>query len=208
MPQDPRLAQLLCARLCHELGGPVGTVEGALGFLGGGLGAAGEAEALAVAREGAEALRRRLRLYRAAWGGGGDDMAATELVELLAGVVAGGRARVVHALVGGDPVLPAPLAQLALNAALLAGEALPRGGVVRLAGDPAAELAVLPEGAGAAWPPGLAAALAGAEQPDLSARTVQAPLLVALAAAHGARLSLPLGGGPAPAPLLIGMPRG
>jgi histidine phosphotransferase ChpT len=208
MVQDLRLAQLISARLCHELGGPVGTVEGSLGFLGAGLGAAGEAEALSVAREGAEALRRRLRLYRAAWGAGVADMGVPEMLDLVDGVVAGGRARVEVAFAG-EPVLPAALAHLLLNAVLLAGEALPRGGTVRLAGDPAAEVAVLPEGPGAAWPRGLATALAAGgldpDDPAPSARAVQAPFLVALAAASGARLSLTLGG-LEPAPLLIAAP--
>jgi histidine phosphotransferase ChpT len=217
MPNDLRLAQLLCARLCHELGGPVGTVEGALGLLGAAAGppgaAADAAEALEVAREGGEALRRRLRLYRAAWGGGVGDMGLPELRELLEGGVAGGRARLSTDGLPANAVLPAAQAQVVLNAVLLAGEALPRGGTVQLAGDPPRGIAVLPGGAGAAWPPGLAAALAtgglepvspAAAPPTPSARTVQAPFLAALAAALGVPLSLALGLGPGPGPLLVG----
>lgn len=219
MPNDARLAQLLCARLCHELGGPVGTVEGAVALLaGGGMGAAGEAEALEVAAEGAATLRRRLHLYRAAWGGGGGDLGLPELLELLEGGVAGGRARVAAEGLPPGVILPAGLAQVLLNAVLLAGEALPRGGVVRLAGAPPAQaIAVLPEGPGAAWPAGLAAALAAgglappvAEAADTapSAREVQAPFLAALGVTHAVPVSLALGnpGGGGPAPLLLGPP--
>ncbi len=43
-----RLLQLAVARICHDLGGPVGTVEGALS-----LASAGSEEALEVAGEAA-----------------------------------------------------------------------------------------------------------------------------------------------------------
>ncbi|MBW8268409.1 histidine phosphotransferase family protein [Caldovatus aquaticus] len=206
MPQRFRLAQLVAARICHDLGGPAGTVEGALSLLG-----AGSEEALAVAQEGAAALRLRLTLFRAAWGGGLGDTSLAELLALLDGQVAGGRARIVLAdgLAPQAAVFPAPLAQVLLNALLLAGDALPRGGTILLGGDPAEVLMVRPEGEGAAWPPGLAAALAaGGLDPALAVglRGVRAPVLAALAADLKVPVALGLGGPRAagPAPLLIG----
>jgi len=206
MPQHFRLAQLIAARICHDLSGPVGTIEGALTLLD--AGAAGEA--LSVAQEGAAAQRQRLALIRAAWGDGPGDATLAELLALLDGQVAGGRARV-EVAEGLSPgtTFAAPVAQLTLNAVLLAGDALPRGGVVQLCGDPAEVLMVRPEGQGAAWPPGLAAALAaGGLDPGLAAdpRGVRAPALAALAADLGVPVALGLGGPGAtgPAPLLIG----
>jgi histidine phosphotransferase ChpT len=205
MPQGFRLAQLIAARICHDLGGPVGTVEGALSLLG-----AGSDEAMAVAREGTATLRLRLTLFRAAWGDGLGDATLAELLALLDGQVAGGRARVaVAAGLSPGTAFAAPVAQLALNAVLLAGDALPRGGVVLLGGDPSSVLMVRPEGEGAAWPAGLAAALAaGGLDPGraVDPRAVRAPALAALAADLGVPLALGLGrpGDAGPAPLLIG----
>jgi histidine phosphotransferase ChpT len=153
MPHQFRLAQVMCARLCHDLVGPAGTVEGAISL----VGTAGADEAMEVARDALAALRARLALFRAAWGGGLGDSTLSELLALLDGQVAGGRERVelaAGAALRPDTVLAAPLAQLVLNAVLLGGEALPRGGTVVLAGDPAQTLAVCPEGPSAVWPPG------------------------------------------------------
>jgi histidine phosphotransferase ChpT len=96
---------------------------------------------------------------------------------------------------------------VALNAALLAAEALPRGGVVALSGSAGAGLVVLPDGISAAWPPPLLALLSGTSVRDALSdgpRHVVAPLLLALLADLGWRARLgpgPVGG---PGPLLLG----
>ena len=54
------LTQDLAARICHDLGGPVGMVAGLLDLLD-----EPDAEALASAREGAAELRRRRRIRTA-----------------------------------------------------------------------------------------------------------------------------------------------
>ena len=188
------LAQDLCARICHDLGGPLGAVSGALD-----LAEAVPEEALPVAREGAEAMRRRLRLWRAAAGAGTGPLGRAGLAALLEGALANGR--VTPELSGlPEAPLPAPLVQAVLAAALLGSEALPRGGTVHLAGDESG-LAVWPEGRNAAWPPGLAAALAGDAVPG--PREVAAPLLLHLAEAAGMAVSLALGAGQAIAPLAL-----
>jgi histidine phosphotransferase ChpT len=198
---DLRLAQLVCARMCHDLGGPVGTVDGALGLL-----PSDEEEALSVAREAAEVLRRRLRLYRAAWGAGLGDLGIGEVLDLTEGLLSGGRARVSAEGIEPGHVLPEALAQVLLNALILAGEALPRGGVVRLGAAPDGGFVLLPQGQGAAWPAGLAAAIAaGGLDPSaqVTARGVVAPLLAGLARDAGIRVVLAMGAGPGPAPLSL-----
>ena len=206
-----RLAQALCARLCHDLGGPVGMVAAVLemglggdpgGDPGGGRAAGAEAagEAAQIALESAQAIRARLRLWRAACGGDTGPMPAAGLAELLGPVLAGGRVSL-HAALPAETVLPPAAAQLGLVAAMLAVEALPRGGVVQLAGS-ADELQLLLDGPNARWPSALTAALAGrVEEPD--PRTVLAPVLVNLAQAEGWRVSLAFGPGMLPGPLLI-----
>ncbi|HYF07472.1 MAG TPA: histidine phosphotransferase family protein [Acetobacteraceae bacterium] len=182
------LAQALCARFCHELGGPVGTLMTVME-----LGPAG-GEAEALARSAVETLRRRLRLFRAL-AGGAEDFSSTSLEECLEGSLAHGRVALdVSGLAPGALVRAADV-PVVLAAILLASEALPRGGAVRLLGNPAAELIVLPAGPGVAWSPALVSLLIPrGEAPALSPRTVLAHLLCEAADRAGLGLSIALGG--------------
>jgi histidine phosphotransferase ChpT len=188
------LTQDLCARLCHDLGGPLGALASALDLV-----ESCPNEALPVARDGAEVLRRRLRLWRAAAGGGTGPLGRDGVAELLEGTLAGGRA---DAELSGlsEAALSAPAVQAVLAAAMLGGEALPRGGVVHVAGN-GTGLAVWPEGRNAAWPPALTAALAG--ETVRGPRDVLAPLLLLLAEAAGLRVALAMGSGNAIAPMTL-----
>lgn len=192
MEQDAALAQDLCARLCHDLVGPLGTVAGAIDLLG------EDPEAAELARDAAAVLRRRLKFWRAACGAGTGPLSVQEALGLLEGLPAGGRATLRPEGLAETEVLGAAEAQLLLAAAMLAGEALPRGGVVRLLRHPGGGLAVLPEGRGAAWPAALEAVLSGAAEPG--PRTVLAAMLGRLALLSGWEvLLLPPGEGPASA---------
>ena len=62
-----RLAELLAARLCHEVSGPAGTLAGAVEIAR--TEPASAAEALDIAAKAAASLAGRLRLLRAAWAG-------------------------------------------------------------------------------------------------------------------------------------------
>ncbi|PZW43622.1 histidine phosphotransferase ChpT [Humitalea rosea] len=202
-----RLAQALCARICHDMGGPAGMVVGALEMAGDAedaadaqVGAAVPDEAMELALESARAIRARLRLWRAACAGDTGPMPAPALSALLDAVLAGGRVRFLGGLPPGV-VLPAEAGQLALVGAMLAVEALPRGGVVHLTGS-ADHLVILPEGPDARWPAGLGQGLAGTlVEPE--PRAVLTPMLLALAKAEGWRVSLAFGAGPQPGPLLL-----
>jgi hypothetical protein len=86
---------------------------------------------------------------------------------------------------------------------LVGVEALPRGGALRVAGGPAEGFTLLPDGPHAAWPPGLAAVVAG-EAPVPTPRAVALPLLAATAKAGKVRLELLLGAvGQGPSPLML-----
>jgi len=206
MSLDSRLARTLCARLCHDLGGAIGTLVGTLDL-------AGEhgAEMIALSRETATILRQRLRLYAAAWGGPTTEFDAAGLAALLEGAPAWPRVRFVLDRLAPGAMLPAGLVPLALNAALLAAEALPRGGTVILSGSAEAGLVAWPEGQSAAWPAPFLALLGGAP-PDAALeggpRRVLAPLLLALAAEAGWEVSLGLAAGDAAAPLTLLPSRG
>ena len=197
---DPRLTQLLCARLCHDLGGAIGTITGMLDLI-----ETSEDEALSVARDAASDLRRRLKLYSAAWGQSAQDMEAADIAELLAGSPAAARVRfLVEAFL--PAFLPGPVVSMALNAALLAADALPRGGAVHVAGGAEGGLAIWPEGINAAWPQELLATLSGAAVEESLAsgpRRAQVPWLVTLATQAGWQVSLGLGAGQGVPPLLL-----
>ena len=198
---EGRLARLLGLRLCHDLGGVAGTVGNALELLGG---AGGEAAEIAI--EAAAVLRRRLLLWRAVLGGQGEATLGT-LFGLLEGQVGGGRATAEAP--GLDPawMVPEDLVPVLLAAVLTAGEALPRGGVVRLAGDPGRELVVLPEGPRATWPPALVRIVAGAPlAAEPTGREVMPLWLGAAAATAGVRLSLAMPPGEGAGPLVLGLP--
>ena len=201
-PSDTNLARTLCARLCHDLGGAIGSLAGALDLL-----PQGGDELLEVAQESAAALRQRLRLYGAAWGGPTEAMEPAAMEGLLDGSPAVPRVRFDLRGLEQAVALPAPLVPIALNAALLAAEALPRGGTVRLSGSPLDGLMVLPTadlGApAAAWPAGFLALMAGQAQSSPSPREVLGPLLHALLAEAGWSASLALGPAQAAAPLLL-----
>ncbi len=161
------------------------------------------AEALPLAGETTATVGQQLRLLRAAWGGADGAMDAAALASLAAGLPP----RVQVVLDGLAPApFPAPVARVLLNLLLLGAEALPRGGTVMLSGAPGADVLVTLDGPGAAWPPGLAAALAGPAVPPDGPRAVLTPLLAMLVRAAGLRLSLLMPGGPSAAgapPLLL-----
>lgn len=196
-----QLADSVCARLCHELASPLGTLMGALELAIEEPGSA--AEALPLASEAATQMVMRLRLLRAAWGGDCGALDAAALAQLAAGLPP----RVRTEMEGLTGQFPAPVARVLVNMLLLAVEALPRGGTVSLRGGPGDDVMLMASGMHAAWPPGLALALADPAAPVDDPRGVQAPLAAHLARAAGLRLSLaPIAAASSQtvAPLLLG----
>jgi histidine phosphotransferase ChpT len=197
---DLRLARLVGLRLCHDISGVAGTVGNALDLLDGAGG-----EAADLAKEAAAVLRRRLLLWRALLGGQGE-AALGAVLGLAAGEIAGGRASADAAGLDSGVMIAEEVVPVLLTAVLLGGEALPRGGVVRIVGDPQRELAVLPEGPRAAWPSALLRAVAGAPLPgEPTGRDVLSLWLAATAAAGSVRLSLAMAPGEGCGPLLLGI---
>jgi histidine phosphotransferase ChpT len=197
LPDKISLAQAVCTRLCHDLGGAAGALAGALDLLDG----SGD-DALDVARDASRILDRRIRFYRAAIGAGCGDCRVDEMAQMAEGLTLGRRAEIDLTDLERNLVVPAHLAQVLLLALWAAMDGLPRGGAVRVGGDVVNGLTVWPDGPGAAWPTGLAAGLAGDPVP-LNARSVAVPLLLAVSAAAGIRVDLLLGAAAGPAPLLL-----
>lgn len=193
---DPlRLAELLCARLCHDLSGLLGSLCGVLELS---AEDAADSEALALASTTAKEVALRLKLLRAAWGG---DAGPIDLA-LLRGLGEGlspGRVTLDLSRLPPGVVFSPQVGRAVLNLLLLATEALPGGGVVALAGTGASDVTITVGGPRAAWPARLAACMA---DPDVAwtamtgPREMQVPLAVLLAAVAGVRLSLQPSGTP------------
>ncbi|MBY0339380.1 MAG: hypothetical protein K2X11_22395 [Acetobacteraceae bacterium] len=184
MTPDPRLPELVAARLTHDLGSPISTVVALQSQ-------AADPSAASILRDTVEELSLRLRLLSAAFGPP-DEMEADAVRELLRGASMAHRVRFV--LEGPAPgPLPPAAGRLLLVAGLLAGEALPRGGTVHLAADPGATWAVWPEGRDAAWSRTLLELLAGGTLDAALAqgpRHLLAPWLFCVAEAAGRRPAL------------------
>ncbi len=191
-----RLAELLTARLCHDLSGALGTVVGALEMAD--EDPAMAAEALPVAGDASRQLSARLRLLRAAWGDGMGGMHTPELIGLLQGIPHGRKLRIDTTGLASDVAFAPSSARLLLNVLMVAAEALPRGGLLTLAGSPAGKILLTIEGPGAAWPAGFAAYLTEERQAwdaVTDARRLQAPLtaLIAWSNAMPIAIMLPAG---------------
>ncbi|HZS85746.1 MAG TPA: histidine phosphotransferase family protein [Stellaceae bacterium] len=141
---DLRIVELLSARLCHELVSPTGAIANGVELL-------GEddpefaREAVALIGESARKAGRRLQFYRFAYGtlsGGGT--AGPPPRDLIAGFLADGKASCVwsEAALG----LPLDWLKLGCNMLVLAAEALPRGGELRVAVPEAGGIAVSASG--------------------------------------------------------------
>jgi histidine phosphotransferase ChpT len=174
MSQDLQLAELMAARLCHDLVGPIGAVANGIELLG-----EGGAQWFRFAFGTANALP------------GSAMMAETR--RLASGLFEEGR--VTLDWPAPDEALEAattrPGAKLALNLTLLGLESLPRGGTVRVrfAVNNGLSMSVIALGAGARIPDDIEVALRpGALVKDLTAKAVPAYLAARLAESHNSRL--------------------
>jgi histidine phosphotransferase ChpT len=166
------VAECLATRLCHDVAGLIATVSGTLEMALDDMET--ESEAATLAQEAAGQLAARVRLYRAAWGGG--DMEGDGVTGLAEGLP--NRARLNLAL---DPALsdgrlPRDGGRVLLCVLLAATAGMPRGGDITAA----------------AWPARIAVNASELEQSlhDADARGLAAPMAALVAAATRWRLSV------------------
>jgi histidine phosphotransferase ChpT len=194
MSQDLQLAELMAARLCHDLVGPIGAVANGVDLLGESGGPDPEVTSLIAAS--ARQASRRLQWFRIAFGTANALPASAMMAETRR--LAGGlfeEGRVTLDWLAPDEALEGATtragAKLALNLTLLALESLPRGGTVRVRFEISSGLAmsVIALGTGARIPEDIELALRpGAEVKDLTAKAVPAYLAARLAESAGVRL--------------------
>ncbi len=184
---DFRVLELLCGRLCHELVGPVSAVNNGVelvdeddpDFV---------KEAMSLIGQSARKAGQRLQFYRFAYGtSGSGNNAGVDGGELAAALLEGGKVRCEW---GSEiAALAPPWQRLACNMLVLAAEALPRGGTVRVRAE-GSGLAVTAEGDPVAIGEEVRAALDAAMAVDaLTPRTIHAYYTASLARQLGARLA-------------------
>jgi histidine phosphotransferase ChpT len=176
-----RLVELVCARLCHDLGGLIGTVDNALDLAA--EEGEGASEVIAFGASAAKALAERVRLARAAWGPESDPLSLDGLIDLVSAPLAARRIDLDVRMVRPGNSFAAPFGRVTLNLILLAADCLRKGGAIVLVGQSDDLLARI-EGPDAAWPAGLAVCLRD-EREAIAALTnagsVQMPLTALLA---------------------------
>ncbi len=193
-----RLAELLCARLCHDLAGPIGTLIGALEVV---REQQPGSEEAALAEEAAGEVAQRLKLLRAAWSETSEELDRAGLASLAGGLLTARKLDLVLEGLDHGIVFPPDAARIVRNLLLLGIESTPGGGTMILSSAGRGSIVFAIEGPRAAWPVGLASWLADDEiawKALLSGiRTVQGPLTALLARDTGFRLSImmPAGAG-------------
>ncbi|HEV2043822.1 MAG TPA: histidine phosphotransferase family protein [Sphingomicrobium sp.] len=124
------LASLLCSRLCHDLLSPVGAMNNGLELMADEQDPAMRERCLELLNESARASANKLKFFRLAFGaagGFGDTIDTREARNALAGLFGTEKNIELGWIVAGD-ALPKGAVKLLLNLALIAGDALVRGG--------------------------------------------------------------------------------
>jgi histidine phosphotransferase ChpT len=145
------LASLLCSRLCHDLMSPVGALNNGIELLADETDPEMREKCLELLADSARASANKLKFFRLAFGaagGFGEEIDTHEAEVALEGLF-GPERRIELGWVVGDEKLPKDAVKLLLNIAMLAGDALVRGGRLDVGAerrDGEIELAVRAEG--------------------------------------------------------------
>ena len=190
------LAALLCSKICHDLLSPVGAINNGLELLEDESDPVMRDRCMDLLADSARVSADKLKYFRLAFGAAGgfgdnvDPAEARQLIESLIGD--SGKITLGWALQG--EALPKKAIKILLNLALIAKEALVRGGRLDVGaeqGELGIEVVVRAEGTKIALDSGIRAALDGTiESIDLSARTAPAWMTRELALKNGGDLRI------------------
>ncbi|USI73104.1 histidine phosphotransferase family protein [Sphingomonas morindae] len=165
-PDGIDFASLLCSRLCHDLLSPVGALNNGIELLADEHDPEMRARCLDLLAESARASANKLKFFRLAFGaagGFGDSVDTREVKAAIEGLFGGDRRIQVGWMVG-DAVLSKGAIKILLNLALIAGDALVRGGRLDIGTETSSEqldIAVRAEGPRIVLDPELRTALTG-----------------------------------------------
>ncbi|HXG99412.1 MAG TPA: histidine phosphotransferase family protein [Sphingomicrobium sp.] len=124
------LASLLCSRLCHDLLSPVGALNNGIELLADEQDPDMRDRCLELLAESARASANKLKFFRLAFGAGGgfgDEIDTREACSALEGLYGPEKRIELGWMVAGDR-LPKGAVKILLNLAMIAGDALVRGG--------------------------------------------------------------------------------
>lgn len=189
-------ASLLCSRLCHDLLNPIGALNNGIELLADETDPGMREQCIGLLGDSARVSAAKLKFYRLAFGsagGYGDTLPAHEVKDAIEGVFAStGRVKVEWLVT--DDNLPKLSAKVLLNLALIAGESLPRGGVLMIGleqVDGAVDIAVRGEGPRLTLDKDIRRALAGSlPEEDISSRTIAANMSRQLVRDRGGEIML------------------
>lgn len=189
-------ASLLCSRLCHDLLNPVGALNNGLELLVDETDPDMREQCIGLLGDSARASARKLKFYRLAFGsagGYGDTLPLHEIREAVDGMFAGSGRLAIEWMISDESLDKLP-AKVLLNLALIAGEALPRGGTLAIAlerADAGVDIAVRGEGPRLTMDSEIAKALTGAIEDDaLTSRTIAAAMIHRLVSDRGGEIVL------------------
>ena len=203
------LASLLCSRLCHDLLSPVGALNNGLELLADEQDPAMRERCMELLAESALASANKLKFFRLAFGaagGFGEEIDTREAHAALGGLY-GPEKRIELGWMVPDDKLPKGAVKLLLNLAMIAGDALVRGGRLDVGGeredDGAIELVIRAEGPRILLDPRLRETIArGEADGGVEPRAAGAWLAHSLAVEAGGTIQL---SDPAAEVLLIGV---
>ncbi len=199
-------ASLLCSRLCHDLMSSVGALNNGIELMNDESDPDMRDKCLELLNDSARATANKLKFFRLAFGaagGFGAEVDTREAEAALEGLFGADR-RVTLTWAVADETFPKGAVKLLLNLALLAGDALVRGGTLEVGAersDSGIEIAVRAEGPRILLDPELRRTLLEGAKGQVEPRAAGAWLAHALAAEAGGAIQL---GDPAEQVLMIG----
>jgi len=199
-------ASLLCSRLCHDLMSPIGALNNGIELLADETDPEMRDKCLELLAESARASANKLKFFRLAFGaaGGFGEEVDTHEAEIALEGLFGPERRIELGWAVSEEKLPRDAVKLLLNLAMLAGDALVRGGRLDVGAElqgNEVELAVRGEGPRILLDPALRNMLENGATGAVEARTAGAWLAHSLVAEAGGSLQL---SGPSSEALLIG----
>lgn len=167
MAADPLdLAALFCSRLCHDLLSPVGAMANGLELLVDEQDESMRVQVMGLLADSAQATAAKLKFFRLAFGAAGafgEQVETRDAREAIQGLIGRDGKVAVDWLVE-EPLLDKTAVKVMLNLALLAGDALVRGGRLAIGAEvqsDVTELVIRAEGPRLALDPEIAPTLAG-----------------------------------------------
>lgn len=202
------LASLLCSRLCHDLLSPVGALNNGIELLADEQDPDMRERCLELLAESARATANKLKFFRLAFGAGGgfgDEIDTREAKTALEGLYGADKQTELGWMVADDK-LPKGAVKLLLNLAMIAGDALVRGGRLDVGAERqggSLEIAIRAEGPRILLDPKLRETIAkGHSGGEVEPRAAGAWLAHTLAAEAGGSIQL---SDPADPTLMIGV---